>query len=84
LVIAAHLYSASWWQTICYTFTTALIALLFCSVGLYGALSSLTLKRADKWFERLGLFCGFAGGATLIILGLVGAWMFFRSAVLGL
>ena len=82
--MAAHLYSASWWQTVCYMATAVLIMLLFFSVGLYGAMTAVMIKRADGWFEHFGLICGFAGGVTFIVLGFVGAWMLFRAAVLGL
>ena len=84
LVIAAHLYSASWWQAVCYTMAAVLILLLFSSFGLCGSMTAMMVKRADRWFEHLGLVFGFIGGAALIAIGFVGAWMLFRSTVLSL
>jgi hypothetical protein len=84
LVIAAHLYSASWWQAICYTATTLLLALLFCSIGLLLAMGAAIVRRTDRWFEHIGFLLGIIGGVAFIAVGLLGAWVFFRSAVLGL
>jgi hypothetical protein len=87
LVIAAHLHSASWWQKACYTLITALVALLFSSYGLCAALSSVDVhivhKRINGLLEKIGLVSGLVGGTALIAIGLVGAWVFFKSAVLG-
>lgn len=85
LVLVAHVYSTPrWWQVTCDGITTVLVALLFCSSGFSIAVGAILVQRPHRWFERFGLLLGVFAGVALAALGLLGAWAFFRSAVLGL
>jgi hypothetical protein len=85
LILAAHLFPAPfWWQAICDTITAFLIALLFCSYGFGAALVAVLAKRPDRWFEHVGQIVSIFGGVAFAALGLLGVWIFFKSAVLGL
>jgi len=84
LILAAHVFPApTWWQTICDTAVAILLALLFCSFGSSMALAAILAERRDRWSEHVGRFLSVLGGVALAALGLVGAWMFFRSSVRG-
>ena len=84
-VLAAHLFPTPvWWRAFCDSIVAIAVALLFCSYGLGIATGAFVVERSHRWFERVGLLAGVLGGLALVAIGLVGAWMFFRSSVLGL
>ena len=82
LIVAAHVYAASWWQTVCYSLMALMIVLLFTSFGLDIAMTSALLKRTDRWFAYVGFLRGVAGGLAFIVLGVLGAWTLLTNALL--
>lgn len=84
LVLAAHGFSTpTWWQATSDALVALAVALLFCSSGLSLAAIALLVDRHHNWFERLGLVAGVAGGAALVMIGLIGAWALMSSSVGG-
>src|SRR3954451_2213442 len=82
LVLVAQLGSTLWLKTACYGLSALLIAALFCAAGAYIGLSSFLVRRSSAWLEQLGKWAGVLGGAALMVLGLVGGWLLFRSSIL--
>jgi hypothetical protein len=85
LTLAGHFFHTPlWWRTTCDIIAVILFALIFFSYGFTIAIGAIVVERPRRWFESIGLSLGVLGGVAVVVLGIVGAWMFFRSFVLGL
>lgn len=84
LTLAAHvLHTPTWWQVASDTITGVLIGFLFCAFGFKMTLIAVLVERPDRWYEHAGRFLSILGGLALVALGLIGAWMNFRSSFHG-
>ena len=82
-LVATRFSSQFWWQAIWFTLTAVLILVLFGVPGAGLATASLIIRRENRWYRWFGILCYLLAAAGLIAVGCTGAWMLFKSAVLG-
>ncbi len=81
--VAIQFSSQFWWRAIWFTLAATLALLVFSVPGAAIAATALIIRRENRWYEWFGILCGLLGGAGLIWVGCIGAWMLFKTGVLG-